>query len=251
MRHLLLITSNAFVQSIQKQLSNLDLWSDGKESVKTREQVRNGANICERWSTAVEQLTDFYWRNYPAHPWKGEPFRATYLSQFKTRLQEIVSVRSSYDQALRISPDLGQQDFATRKVFMPFANINAIQYSPFNDSQWKSAMSQYENSLTTVDRQLSDRLKIHFDELRENPQKMLVEYKRCSDLLKRESLKKTLNSYREFLLGQMKTEMKICIDEFDQLRNGDKKSNQKGAEQMTIAGALESSRQIEAKVKIQ
>ena len=57
MKHLLTITSNAFVQCVQKQLSSLDLWSDSKDSIKNREHLRNGANLCERWSVAVEQLT--------------------------------------------------------------------------------------------------------------------------------------------------------------------------------------------------
>jgi hypothetical protein len=50
MKHLLSITSNSFVQSVQKQLSNIDLWTDSKDSIKTCKHVRNGANIYDNYN---------------------------------------------------------------------------------------------------------------------------------------------------------------------------------------------------------
>ena len=249
MKHLLTITSNSFVQSVQKQLSNIDLWSEPKDSIKTREQLRNGANICERWSIAVEQLTSIYWRNYPPHPWKGEPFKATYLIQFKRRLHQIISIRSTYEQSLRIHPSMSKDSFSVSRVFAPFFNLNPIQFNPYTDPQWNSAMDQFENVMSTVDRDLARQLREHFHKLRSNPQQLLVEFKRYSDLLQRDAIRKDLVDERKSLLSQLESDLKNLADDFNHLTSGGKKhSTDKGANRTAIATALETSRQIEAKV---
>ncbi|CAF3596551.1 unnamed protein product, partial [Rotaria sordida] len=248
MKHLLTITSNSFVQSVQKQLTNIDFWSDSKDSLKTREHLRNGANICERWSMAVEQLTSIYWRNYNPHPWKGEPFKATYLIQFKKRLQQIISIRSSYEQSLRFNPSMNKENFSANQVFAPFFNLNPIQFNPYTDPQWNSAMNQFENAMSSIDRDVARQLREHFQKLHSNPQQMLIDFKRYSDLIQRDTIRKELASERDVLLSQLENEIKILSDDFNNLMNGRKKSATKGINRTVIATALDTSRQIEAKV---
>jgi dynein heavy chain 2 len=248
MKHLLTITSNALVQSVQKQLSTIDFWSDSKDSIKNREHLRNGANVCERWSIAVEQLTGIYWRNYNPHPWKSEPFKATYLTQFQTRLNQIISIRSSYDQSLRLNSSANKENFTANKVFAPFVNLNPIQFNPYTDPQWNSAMSQFENIMSNTDRDVARQLRDHFQSIRSNPQQMLVDFKRYSDLIQRDTIRKELASERELLLGQLESDIKTLTDEFHNLTSGGKKSSTKGVNRTTIAIALDTSRQIEAKV---
>jgi dynein heavy chain 2 len=248
MKHLLSITSNSFVQSVQKHLSTIDLWSDSKDSIKTREQLRNGANICERWSIAVEQLTSIYWHNYVPHPWKGEPFKATYLIQFKKRLNQIISIRSSYEQSLRFNPSMNKENFSVNKVFAPFFNINPIQFNPYTDPQWNSAMNQFENIMSNTDRDVAKKLRENFQKLNSNPQQMLIDFKRYSDLIQRDTIRKELASEREFLLGQLENDIKTLTNDFQNLTSEGKKSNTKGVNRTTIAAALDTSRQIEAKV---
>jgi dynein heavy chain 2 len=248
MKHLLTITSNSFVQSVQKQLSNIDLWSESKDSIKTREHLRNGANICERWSIAVEQLTSLYWRNYIPHPWKGEPFKATYMIQFKKRLNQIINIRSSYEQSLRFNPSLNKENFSVTKVFAPFLNLNPIQFNPYTDPQWNSAMDQFENLMSNTDPGVAKKLREHLQNLRSNPQQMLVDFKRYSDLIQRDTIRRELASERELLLGQLESDIKTLADEFNNLTSGRKKSNTKGVNRTAIATVLDTSRQIEAKV---
>ena len=248
MRHVLTITSNAFVQSIQKQLSSLDFWADGKEAMKSREQLRNAVNICDRWSVALEQLTGLYWRNYPLHPWKGEPLKVTYLLQFKKRLQQILRIRSSYDQAVRLNPSMAKDALSVSRIFTPFSNLNPVQFNPYTDPQWTAAMNQYELSLADVDRQLAKQLREHLQSARSNPQQMLAEVKRYSDLIERETIRKELAPERESLLAQLENETKVLADEFNHLTNGGKKSSGKDGSRTAIAMALDTSRQIETKV---
>lgn len=249
MKHLLTITSNTFVQSVQKQLSNIDLWSDSKESIKNREHLRNGANICERWSIAVEQLTSIYWRNYTPHPWKSEPFKATYLIQFKKRLYQIISIRSSYEQSLRLNSSVNKENFPVTKVFSPFFNLNPIQFNPYTDPQWNSAMNQFETMMSSIDRDVARQLRENFQQIRSNPQQMLVDFKRYSDLIQRDTIRKELAPERELLLGQLESDLRTLTDDFNNLTSGGKKSNTKGINRTAIAVALDASRQIEAKVR--
>lgn len=248
MRHVLTITSNAFVQSIQKQLSSLDFWADGKEAMKSREHLRNAVNICDRWSVALEQLTGLYWRNYPPHPWKGEPLKVTYLLQFRKRLQQILRIRSSYDQAVRLNPSMAKDALSVSRIFTPFSNLNPVQFNPYTDPQWTAAINQYELSLADVDRQLAKQLREHLQSARSNPQQMLAEVKRYSDLMERETIRKELAAERESLLTQLENETKVLADEFNQLTSGGKKSSGKEGSRTAIAMALDTSRQIETKV---
>ncbi|CAF3829455.1 unnamed protein product, partial [Rotaria magnacalcarata] len=253
MKNLLTITSNAFVQSIQKQLSNIDLWSDSKDSIKNREYLRTSATICEQWSLTVEQLTGTYWRNYNPHPWKGEPFKATYLLQFKRRLIEIIRIRSSYEQSIRFSSSANKENLSTKKVFLPFTSLNPFQIDSYADVQWHSAMNQFENLMTTTDREVAKQLRDHFQMIRSNPQQMLVDFKRYSDLTQRETIRKELASERELLLGQLESDIRTLTDEFNNLTNGrigvgGKKSTTRGVNRTVIAGLLDTSRQIETKV---
>jgi dynein heavy chain 2 len=250
MKQLLTITSNAFVQSIQKQLSNLDLWLDTKDSIKTREYLRTGVTICERWSIAIEQFTGTYWRNYNPHPWKGEPIKSTYLLQFKKRLNEILSIRSSYEQSMRFSSTMNKENLSTTKVFAPFLNFNAIEIDSYTDIQWYSAMNQFENLMSNTDREVAKQLREHFQTLRLNPQQMLVDFKRYSDLIQRETIRKELVSERELLLGQLESDIRNLTDEFNHLSSGGKKSITRGVNRTAIAAALDASRQIETKVRI-
>jgi len=249
MKHLLTITSNAIVQAVQKQLSNIDLWFDSKDAMKNRELLRTGANICERWSLTIEQLTNTYWRNYNPHPWKGEPLKSTYLLQFKKRLNEILSIRSSYEQSMRFSSTINKENLSANKVFSPFINFNSIEIDSYTDSQWYSAMNQFENLMSNTDRDVAKQLREHFQTIRSNPQQMLVDFKRYSDLIQRETIRKELASERELLLGQLESDIRNLTDEFNNLTSGGKKTITRGVNRTVIAASLDASRQIETKVK--
>jgi len=249
MKHLLTITSNALVQAVQKQLLNIDLWFDSKDSIKNREYLRNGSTICERWSITIEQFTNTYWRNYNPHPWKGEPVKSTYLFQFKKRLNEIISIRSSYEQSIRFSSTINKENLPANKAFSPFMNFNPIEIDSYTDSQWYSAMNQFENLMANTDRDVAKQLREHFQTIRSNPQQMLVDFKRYSDLIQRETIRKGLASERELLLGQIESDIRNLTDEFNNLTSGGKKIITRGINRTIIAALLDASRQIETKVK--
>lgn len=246
MKHLLTVTTTVLIQTTQKQLSNIDVWQD----LKNREQIRLGVNLCERWSFIAEQLTGTYWRHYNPHLWKSEPFKSLSLSQFKRRLNDILSIRSSYDQNVRFSKN--QENLSAKKAFSPFAHIDAMQFDSSTESQWLSAKNQFENLMASQDREVAQQLRDHFRTLHSNPQQMLLDFKRYADLVQREAIRRELASERELLLGQLESDIRTLTDEFNNLNHGKigigKKSITRGVNRTVIAASLDANRQIETQV---
>ena len=220
MRHFFTIMSNSFVQAIQKQMSSVDLWTDGKDSTKIREHLRNALNICRRWSTGVERLTNVYWRNFSSHPWKGEPFKSIYLDQFEKRLEKLWKMRSAFDQAARFHGSMNKMTFA------PFENFNAFHVSSSNEAQWNGALSHYEQAMVDVDRQVAKKLREHFQT---NSSQMLADFRRYADLIERDQIRRDLTAEREAVLNQIESDLKTLTDEFN-------------------SSSIDATRQIEAKV---
>ena len=77
------------------------------------------------------------------------------------------------NKALRFSSSSNKDNFSANKVFSPFFNLNPIQFNPYTDPQWNSAMNQFENIMSTIDRDVAKQLREHFQKLRSNPQQML------------------------------------------------------------------------------
>ncbi|MEP6804976.1 MAG: hypothetical protein ABI892_10685, partial [Flavobacterium sp.] len=69
------------------------------------------------------------------------------------------------------------------KAFAPFTNLNPIQFNPYTDPQWNAAMNQFENIMSNTDRDVARQLREHFQKLRSNPEQMLLDFKRYSDLI--------------------------------------------------------------------
>ena len=249
MKQLLVATSNAFVQTTRKPLSKIDFWSDAKDAAQQREPLRQAVTICDRWTLTMEKLVETFWRNYNPHPWKGQLVQSSLLTQFRKRLNEILSVRSSYDQTLRFNEN--QENLSAAKVFAPFAHLNALQIDAQSDAQWSAAKSQFESLMASTDRLVARQLRDHFQTIRSNPQQMLVDFKRYSDLIQRETIRRELASERELLLGQLESDVRTLTDELNNLttgRTGGKKTITRGLNRTAIAASLDASRQIETKV---
>ncbi|CAF4377549.1 unnamed protein product [Adineta steineri] len=109
-------------------------------------------------------------------------------------------------------------------------------------------MDQFENIMSQADRDIARQLREHFQKIRSDPQQMLSDFKRYFDLIQRETIRQELASERELLLKQFESDLKTSTDDFQNLTSGGKKSSTQGGNRTAIAIALDTSRQIEAKV---
>ena len=74
---------------MQTKLGEHDLWKGPWG--RTKEALRGGQSICERWVQACETLTSQYWKSYGPHPWKDDKFVPANLGKLGERLEEVRS----------------------------------------------------------------------------------------------------------------------------------------------------------------
>ncbi|KAG0418553.1 hypothetical protein HPB47_004757, partial [Ixodes persulcatus] len=174
---------NGTLMQLQSLLSETDLWG-GKFS-DVAEQLRLAVEVCLRWQDVCQKLTLLFWPHFGPHPWKGPPFVPTYLLGFTHRLQQILSVRTVHQQLLKLLfPDVSME-----AVFEPFSGLHCLQYNPYTDPLWKSALAQHETRLASL-RAAGCR-------------ELLQELKRYSEVLKRPNIRAQLTSERKVLLGKL------------------------------------------------
>ncbi|KAM7291624.1 cytoplasmic dynein 2 heavy chain 1 [Ixodes scapularis] len=148
-----LMQGNGTLMHLQSLLSETDLWG-GKFS-DVAEQLRLAAEVCLRWQDVCQKLTSLFWPHFGPHPWKGPPFVPTYLLGFTNRLQQILSVRTVHQQLLRLLfPDVSME-----AVFEPFSGLHCLQYNPYTDPLWKSALAQHETRLAVFEQRAAERLR--------------------------------------------------------------------------------------------
>lgn len=83
---------------VQRKLAEEDLWTGHYGSVK--ESLRSAVAICERWVGVCETLTTQFWKNFRAHPWKGDRYIPDNLKKLATRLEEVLIYYQTSDCTL-------------------------------------------------------------------------------------------------------------------------------------------------------
>lgn len=83
----MLKTGGSLGRYIQRKLSEEDLW--GGKFGPVKESLRSAVAICERWQGVCETLTTQFWKNFKAHPWRGERYFSDNLKKLAERLNEV------------------------------------------------------------------------------------------------------------------------------------------------------------------
>ncbi|XP_043547742.1 cytoplasmic dynein 2 heavy chain 1 isoform X2 [Chiloscyllium plagiosum] len=218
MHHLLDVIGNALGRFVQKTLMQLNLWGDPFHTVK--ENLRSGITICEQWVAACDHLTGQLWRRYTPHQWKSEKYYPGSLAKLAKRLEEIQTSRTIHEKLLRLLPAGEQQLLHNAQVFESFAGLNPVQYNPYTEPLWKTAVAQFERSIAPSEQKVASKLKVFIVEVQDNPQQLLQAFQKYKELIKRPSISKELLSEREMLLAKLTEYIKgICTD-FESRRRG-------------------------------
>ena len=53
-------------------------------------------------------------------------------------------LRTVHEQLVRLLSHGEQQELRTASAFEPFKDLNALQYNPYTEPEWKAAVLQYE-----------------------------------------------------------------------------------------------------------
>lgn len=190
MINLLEITGMALLKTIQVKLGKSKVFEDS--FVEVKEALKNSIGICERWSDCCKILTKNFWKEYSAHKWSGDEFVPISINKYGQRLKEIYEIRAASEQY----KNLVNEDSSANDIFSSFSSIDPLQYNPFTEHIWKSAVSQYNRAMVPYDQKVSQILKTHLSKTQSNPQQLLREFLKFEDLIKRDKIKTELLSER-------------------------------------------------------
>ena len=173
--------------------------------------------MCHKWSEICEKLSSVYWPNYGPHRWQGGPYSPANAKNVATRLKEVHSLRTLHKQLTQLLSHSEQDELKTSEAFDAFKNVNAIQYNPYTEPIWRSAIKQYENALSPAEHRIAGKLKNQLRNMNANTMQFMQEFKRYQELIRRPSIQRELVAEREILLGKIseyvQTEKKSFHDE--------------------------------------
>ncbi|XP_073414467.1 cytoplasmic dynein 2 heavy chain 1 isoform X2 [Dendrobates tinctorius] len=201
MKHLLEITGNTLGRCVQKNLAEMNLWTEPFPAVK--ENLRAGIAVCEQWMSACEHLTGQLWRHYTPHLWKNEKYIPESLLNLGRRLEEVFTIRMMHEKLAHILPSGDDNSQRSRKLFEPFAGLNPVHYNPYTEPLWRAAVSQYERIIEPAEEKMASKLKSYISDISDSPQQLLKAFQTHRELVKRPSIRKHLMLERETLLARL------------------------------------------------
>ncbi|XP_073518216.1 cytoplasmic dynein 2 heavy chain 1 isoform X2 [Phyllobates terribilis] len=213
MKHLLEITGNTLGRCVQKNLAEMNLWTDPFPAVK--EKLRAGIAVCEQWTAACEHLTGQLWRRYTPHPWKNDKYIPESLHNLGRRLEEVFTIRMMHEKLAHFLPSGDDDSQRSRKLFEPFAGLNPVHYNPYTEPLWRAAVSQYERIIEPAEEKIASKLKSYLSEINDSPQQLLQAFQRHRELVKRPSIRKQLILERETLLARLVDYIKEIRSDFE------------------------------------
>ncbi|XP_065833043.1 cytoplasmic dynein 2 heavy chain 1-like isoform X2 [Oscarella lobularis] len=252
------VVGGALCCFVQRQLGELDFWRGPYHAVK--ESLAMGQMVCEKWASAVEQLTGQMWKRYGPHPWKGEKYSAEGVQQFGRRLEEISTLRTVHEHLVRLLSSQESDELRTSEAFSAFSGLNPLQYNPYTQPLWTAAVSQYERLMAPAESRIAGKLRRQFRDIKASAHQLLREFQRFKELIKRPKISTELASERETLLGQLAAYVKSMRDDYS-VHSGsgaaslssnetrDSVSAAKGKNLSDVVNNVVFARQMEAKVK--
>ncbi|XP_046395709.1 cytoplasmic dynein 2 heavy chain 1 [Ischnura elegans] len=247
MEHLMEIIGTEVTLCVQTKFKQRNLWSD---SFMEMEELMNQAiSVCDKWIEGCQNLTTLFWPNYKFHPWRGGSFTPTFLVKLKTRLQEILQVRTMHRQLVRLLSSNEQENLRTKDAFLPFSGLNPVQFNPYTDPLWQVAKKRFEDVLAPAEAKVASKLKSQLNNLApSSPLQLFQEFKRYLGAIERPAIARALLPLRENLLAAL---MDYITNVEAELRRSESQSS--GAQlalphMPQIVSNIYWARQLEAKV---
>jgi dynein heavy chain 2 len=160
-----------FLKAIQRKLSTVKPFEDPFIDVK--EVLKSSIIVCERWSDCCKILTKNFWKTFTPHKWSGDEFVPVTIVKFCQRLKEVYEIRSANEQYNNLVSGADKGEKVDQKsMFSAFVGIEVLQYNPFTDSVWQTAVAQYNREMLSYDQKISQILKNHLTKSQSNTQQV-------------------------------------------------------------------------------
>ncbi|CAG0920502.1 unnamed protein product, partial [Notodromas monacha] len=234
MSHLMELCGIAICQRIQQEFNNVNVWSSPFSQLEGI--ISAGKSLCDKWIINVcGKLTTLFWATYGLHHWKGPAYEPKYTKGFGDRLEEfddaqkntwtarniyfklelsvitkqclfqILNVRTVHRQLTNLLSHAEQAQLHTKDAFEIFltSGLNPVQYNPYTNNVWLSALQQYENFLKPAERRIAEKLKGQLRSLEDNVLQLNQEFRRYLALLQHNVIREELAPEREVLLSKL------------------------------------------------
>ncbi|XP_011502016.1 PREDICTED: cytoplasmic dynein 2 heavy chain 1 [Ceratosolen solmsi marchali] len=196
MQSLLEIIGDEVAQLVQSLLSKVRIQSDGR--VKD-EAVALGAIVCEKWVAMSVRMTDLFWPHIIDHPWRGKPYRPEKCTNFGIRLKEIAEIRGQNRQLTKLLTQSERTHLEIDALFKIFDNVDEL-LGEENDVKWSRLKDKVQSSLAPIEERVATKLKTRITGAK-TLLAVETEFRRYSDLVRREMIKNLLRAERQSLLS--------------------------------------------------
>lgn len=215
MENMLNLVSTAVSGYVVHVLSdNMMVWTSPFYEVKPRFQT--AIALVEKWTNCMTALTTAFWPSCGEHPWVGERFVDVYFTNFQDRLEQVFRLRTTYEELILLLPSAERTKFIKANHFSPLLKLNALNYNPYTNAQWKNAVAAFEENIQPIESHVSENLRTQLENLKQKPQIALRELQRYQHLLQRPFIAKELSAERENVLGQIAVYVEQIERDFDQ-----------------------------------
>ena len=87
---------------------------------------------------------------------------------------QILNLRITHDQQLRLLTAQEQRELRVEDAFSPFLGQNPLQYNPYTQPLWTAAVAQYERIMSPAEQKTVMKLRQQFRALEGNPQQVRI-----------------------------------------------------------------------------
>lgn len=227
MVHLMDMLGAALCKTIQHtHLKDIDVW-DGR-SGDVRVKLQSAIRLLEGWVEVPTKLTSTFWPGCE-HPWRGEVHTDTYASAYKTRLDEVLGLRTLSDELGQLLSREERESFRLERLFDPLRRTRALMYNPYTNATWLTAVRAYEDSIVPVESAVARYLRGEMAPILDRPQLLLREFQNYRNLLERPAIRRALVSEREALLSLLRDAVRRMEDNVDRVEHGENTGVRAGA----------------------
>eukprot|EP00727_Mastigamoeba_balamuthi_P008574 m51a1_g4339 putative cytoplasmic dynein 2 heavy chain 1 isoform x1 (4695) ;mRNA; f:164362-180818 len=194
MVHVLRLFGLELVRFLQYKLGSFDIWKDTFPVVK--EQIRRSIGLLDKWEGIALFLTSEAWPVYTHRKWTTA-YRDEYLALFRSRLSEVLSLRTSHEHIVSLGAEMPQG--ATDQL----RKVQPLYCGPLSQQQWSDAVASYGKTIAGPEARAASALKRQLAPLGPNPFQLMNEFQRYRDLVSRPNVSRELAPEREMLLAQV------------------------------------------------
>ena len=193
------VSTNSLLCILKNTLSNHGVWFSDISTLRPIFYFM--IQICDKWIDNCVLYTGHIWRNHLEHHWLGPVCSSLVITQFVTRLDELIKYQNVYLQSHQILTIDESHKAGLFSVFNTFSGINPFNFNSYTKTLWSSAVNQFKKQMQMPESIVAEKISNEFRLTKDLPIPLLRMYSQYHELLQRPTILAQLSNERECLLG--------------------------------------------------